>query len=138
MKVLLRRHGLNLSGVKSDLYTLIGVDSKHPSGIPSTVWKNASLLKDSEIKELKEAYFSELSASKAAVSTMANSSKESKPAQGKSKPLIKKKAVEDPFASDDESAPKGGKSANAGEKRKAQEDKSEGSSKSLVKKRKTS
>ena len=55
MKVLLRNHGVNLSGVKSDLYTLIGqffisdyiprvhyllppgIDSKHPSGIPSTV-----------------------------------------------------------------------------------------------------
>ena len=53
MKVLLRQHGLNLSGVKSDLYTIIGMmsfipfhcllisleglDSKHSSGIPSTV-----------------------------------------------------------------------------------------------------
>ena len=65
MEVLLRRHGVNLSGVKSNLYTAIGtwqaqlpcerraiegtecghtrtnefvgLDSKHPSGIQSTV-----------------------------------------------------------------------------------------------------
>jgi hypothetical protein len=54
MKVLLRNHGATLSGVKADLYTMIGVlylldfsdrstpsllgiDSKHSSGIPSTV-----------------------------------------------------------------------------------------------------
>ena len=56
MKVLLRNHGLNLAGVKSNLYTMIGMfcmsglqrflstpiafpglDSKHSSGIPSTV-----------------------------------------------------------------------------------------------------
>lgn len=62
MKVLLRNHGVNLSGVKSDLYTIIGqflvfegviylrslsspsgVDSKHPSGIPSTVRANLPL-----------------------------------------------------------------------------------------------
>ncbi|KAK0195743.1 translation initiation factor eIF 4e-like domain-containing protein [Armillaria mellea] len=35
MKVLLRHHGLNLSGVKTDLYTDLNIDSKHPSGIPS-------------------------------------------------------------------------------------------------------
>jgi hypothetical protein len=37
MKVLLRNHGLNLSGVKSNMYTALGIDSKHPSGLPSTV-----------------------------------------------------------------------------------------------------
>lgn len=30
MKVLLRQHGLNLSGVKSDLYTIIGMMSFIP------------------------------------------------------------------------------------------------------------
>lgn len=37
MKVLLRHHGMNLSGVKSNLYTALGIDSKHASGLPSTV-----------------------------------------------------------------------------------------------------
>jgi hypothetical protein len=56
MKILLKNHGMNLSGVKSNLYTAIGasnqknfyfteefliidagLDSKHSSGIPSTV-----------------------------------------------------------------------------------------------------
>ncbi|KAF8550931.1 hypothetical protein OG21DRAFT_1468038 [Imleria badia] len=136
MKVLLRQHGLNLSGVKSDVYTIIGLDSKHPSGIPSTVWKNVALLKDSEIKELKEAYYSELSASKAKT-TAVDPSKESKPAGGKPKPLVKRKATEDLFASDDETDSKGGKLAVVGGKWKAQEVESEGgSNKSSVKKKK--
>lgn len=37
MKVLLRNHGMNLSGVKSNMYTALGIDSKHPSGLQSTV-----------------------------------------------------------------------------------------------------
>jgi len=56
-----------------------------------------------------------LSASKATTAT-AGSSKESK--LGKSKPLVRKKAMEDPFASDDETDPKSGKLANVGGKRK--------------------
>ncbi|KAH7883200.1 translation initiation factor eIF 4e-like domain-containing protein [Phlebopus sp. FC_14] len=106
MKILLRNHGLNLSGAKSDLYTSIGLDSKHASGIPSTVWKNTALLTDSEIKELKDAYFAELAASKTteAEPKEAESMTASKPAEEKRKPALKKKKVEaeDPFASDDE------------------------------------
>ena len=53
MKILLRNHGVNLAGVKADLYTvigelclvttktyepfLVGIDRNHPSGISSTV-----------------------------------------------------------------------------------------------------
>ncbi|KAG0702899.1 hypothetical protein DFH29DRAFT_804291 [Suillus ampliporus] len=106
MKILLRYHGVNLSGVKSDLYTGIGkcLDSKHSSGIPSTVWKNTALLTDSEIKasDLKDAYFSELNA----VSTSAAKSEEKKEKSfidAKKKPIPKKKVQEDdPFASEDE------------------------------------
>jgi hypothetical protein len=99
MKVLLRNHGVNLSGVKSDLYTGVGLDSKHSSGIPSTVWKNTSLLADSEIKDLKDAYFSELNI--ASTSTAKPDEKKDQPA--KKKPIPKKKTQEDdPFASEDE------------------------------------
>ncbi|KAF9228399.1 hypothetical protein BS17DRAFT_773643 [Gyrodon lividus] len=102
MAVLLRKHGLNLSGVKSDLYTIIGLDSKHPSGISPTIWKNTALLKDAEIKGLKDAYFAELSAPKATATAEAETTKESKPAEGKPKLLKKKKVVDDdPFASDE-------------------------------------
>jgi hypothetical protein len=99
MKVLLRNHGVSLSGVKSDLYTGVGLDSKHSSGIPSTVWKNTSLLADSEIKDLKDAYFSELNI--ASTSTAKPDEKKDQPA--KKKPIPKKKTQEDdPFASEDE------------------------------------
>lgn len=102
MKVLLRNHGVNLSGVKSDLYTGAGLDSKHPSGIPSTVWKNTSLLADSEIKDLKDAYFSELNT--ASASTAKPDEKKDQPSIAtKKKPIPKKKTQEDdPFASEDE------------------------------------
>ncbi|KAH7910989.1 hypothetical protein BJ138DRAFT_1135660 [Hygrophoropsis aurantiaca] len=107
MKVLLRNHGVNLSGVKSDMYTAIGLDSKHPSGIPSTVWKNTTLLKDTEIKELKDAFFSDLSATKSVDTVSAVPKNEEKTGesanQSKRKPVLKKKAVaSDPFASDND------------------------------------
>lgn len=102
MKVLLRNHGVNLSGVKSDLYTGVGLDSKHSSGIPSTVWKNTSLLADSEIKDLKDAYFSELNI--ASTSAAKPDEKKDQPSIAtKKKPIPKKKPQEDdPFASEDE------------------------------------
>jgi hypothetical protein len=102
MKVLLRNHGVNLSGVKSDLYTAVGLDSKHSSGIPSTVWKNTSLLADSEIKDLKDAYFLELNV--ASTSAAKPDEKKDQPSIAtKKKPIPKKKTQDDdPFASEDE------------------------------------
>uniref|UniRef100_D8Q9T6 Uncharacterized protein n=1 Tax=Schizophyllum commune (strain H4-8 / FGSC 9210) TaxID=578458 RepID=D8Q9T6_SCHCM len=112
MRILLRNHGVSLSGVKSDLYTYIGIDSKHPSGIPSTIWKNNAVIPDAEAKELKDAFYKELAekkpeapassadksgtiADKAGVAT-------DKPAPAPKKPLLKKKKAKDPFASDSE------------------------------------
>ncbi|KAG2748179.1 hypothetical protein P692DRAFT_20848855 [Suillus brevipes Sb2] len=102
MKVLLRNHGVNLSGVKSDLYTGVGLDSKHLSGIPSTVWKTASLLTDSEIKDLKDAYFSELNVT--STSAAKPDEKKDQPSIAKKKrPIPKRKPQEDdPFASEEE------------------------------------
>lgn len=89
------------------------------------------------LQELKEAYFTELSASKAAASAAADVSKDSKPAKGKSKPLAKKKVAEDPFASDDETDLKDGELTGVSGKRKVQEGENEGgSNKSSVKRKK--
>lgn len=89
------------------------------------------------LQELKEAYYTELSASKAATSTIANSPKDSKPADGKAKPLVKKRVAEDPFASDDETDPKGGVLGGVSGKRKVPEGENEGgSNKSSVKRKK--
>jgi len=66
MRVLLRNHGANLSGVKSNFYTTIGIGNKHPSGIPSTIWKNTAIMSEEESKELKDAYYSELKQNKLA------------------------------------------------------------------------
>ncbi|KAI0359670.1 hypothetical protein OH77DRAFT_1518051 [Trametes cingulata] len=131
MRVLLRNHGMNLMGVKSNLYTSIGIDSKHPSGIPSTVWKNTALLKDTEIKALREEYFSELNTAKAAAAEEAAAKKAAAGATAKPKPKLKKKAGEDnPFGSDEEdetadaktdsqAAPSGSKGKKVAQKRKA-------------------
>ncbi|KAI0776311.1 hypothetical protein BD413DRAFT_265147 [Trametes elegans] len=103
MKVLLRNHGLNLMGVKSDLYTAIGIDSKHPAGIPSTVWKNTALMKDTEIKALKDEYFAELNANKIAVAEETAAKKVAAGETKKPKPQLKKKADDDnPFGSDED------------------------------------
>ncbi|PBK74189.1 hypothetical protein ARMSODRAFT_951781 [Armillaria solidipes] len=111
MKVLLRHHGLNLSGVKTDLYTDLSIDSKHPSGIPSTIWKATSLMKDTEIKELRGAFFDELAAKPkdSGPSPMPNeqekSSETAQPDEEKPKPKPKaklKKMQRDTFVSDDD------------------------------------
>lgn len=42
MKVLvalLTSHGIEPSAVKSDLYTLVGIDSSHPSKLRSSLWR---------------------------------------------------------------------------------------------------
>ncbi|KAF5354856.1 hypothetical protein D9756_005447 [Leucocoprinus leucothites] len=116
MKVLLRSHGATLSGVKADLYTMIGIDSKHPSGIPSTIWKNTALLGDTEIKALKEEFFTNLNKDKntgtapaeardkqtlLGEQTMQAENSEPK-SKSKPKPKLRKKAKDDFFASDDE------------------------------------
>ncbi|KAI5826988.1 hypothetical protein K523DRAFT_418813 [Schizophyllum commune Tattone D] len=112
MRILLRNHGVSLSGVKSDLYTYIGIDSKHPSGIPSTIWKNSAVIPDAEAKELKDTFYKELAekkqdapdADKAAAVSSADPSAPAadKPAAAPKKPLLKKKKAKDPFASDSE------------------------------------
>ncbi|KAI0041344.1 hypothetical protein FA95DRAFT_1591090 [Auriscalpium vulgare] len=111
LKTLVGKHGVTTLGVKSNLYTSIGLDSKHASGVPSTVWKNTAVLPDAEIKALKEAYFADLEASKSkpkpaasvpdAVVDDSEQPAEKPAAKGKGKPKLKKKAgKDDPFASD--------------------------------------
>ncbi|KIJ51298.1 hypothetical protein M422DRAFT_26719 [Sphaerobolus stellatus SS14] len=121
MKVLLRNHGLSLSGVKSNLYTGIGLDSKHPSHIQSTIWKNGDILKDAEIKELKDAYYEELKADSKEKDEMKGAGTEpEKKTVAKPKPVI-----DDPFGSDsdDEPKPKKKKAAPAKRKGKAEDEK---------------
>ncbi|KAJ7350466.1 hypothetical protein DFH08DRAFT_861537 [Mycena albidolilacea] len=103
MKVLLRNHGMNLSGVKSNMYTALGIDSKHPSGLQSTTWKTTAILSDSESKALKEAYFEELAEAKEAAKKAPKPDKPAGDAKAKAKPQLKKKQAEDdPFGSDDD------------------------------------
>lgn len=42
--MLLREHGLEPSAAKSDLYTLAGIDSSHPSKLRSTIWRPAEVI----------------------------------------------------------------------------------------------
>ncbi|KAF8161272.1 translation initiation factor eIF 4e-like domain-containing protein [Crassisporium funariophilum] len=109
MKILLRNHGVNLAGVKSNLYTSIGLDSKHASGIPSTIWKNTAILPDKESKELKDAYFADLAlnnsapaANVAGPSAAAEKVEAPTAVKTKAKPKLRKKVADDPFASDDD------------------------------------
>ncbi|BEJ16884.1 hypothetical protein CspHIS471_0602850 [Cutaneotrichosporon sp. HIS471] len=51
---LLEDHGIDPSASKSDLYTLLGIDSKHASGMRSSIWRSNELIKD--VKALKAKY----------------------------------------------------------------------------------
>lgn len=41
---LLEDHGLEPSASKSDLYTMLDIDSKHPSGLRSSIWRPSELV----------------------------------------------------------------------------------------------
>ncbi|KAJ7594949.1 hypothetical protein C8J56DRAFT_452982 [Mycena floridula] len=99
MRVLLGSLGANLTGVKSNLATDLGIDSKHPSGIQSTTWKNTALMEEAEIQDLKDFYWK--SVSEGGVPVPAKK-EEKGSASVKSKPKLKKKQVDDPFGSDED------------------------------------
>lgn len=44
LKVLLKDHGLEPSAAKSDLYTLLDIDSNHPTKLRSSIWRVAEVL----------------------------------------------------------------------------------------------
>ncbi|KAK1927258.1 hypothetical protein DB88DRAFT_477385 [Papiliotrema laurentii] len=50
LTTLLRDHGLEPTACKSDLYTLAGIDSKHPSGLRSSIWRPAELVDTNVIR----------------------------------------------------------------------------------------
>ncbi|KAJ7125084.1 hypothetical protein C8R44DRAFT_619316, partial [Mycena epipterygia] len=50
MKVLGRHHGIYPGSIKSNMYSILGIDSKHASRIQPTTWKNAALLPAKEFK----------------------------------------------------------------------------------------
>ncbi|KAF7298063.1 hypothetical protein HMN09_01027600 [Mycena chlorophos] len=104
MQVLLEEHGLFLSGVKSNLYTMLKIDSKHPSGLQSTTWKNAQIISDDKAKELRQTYWDGgRDASKAYKEKQEKKKAAAENAASSSKPQLKKKqADEDMFGDDDE------------------------------------
>ncbi|KAG8903649.1 hypothetical protein FRB99_002887 [Tulasnella sp. 403] len=66
LQILIKEHGITPTGAKPDLYTHINLDSKHKSGIRSTVWQPRELLSDAEIKALRDAYHAQPKNPKAA------------------------------------------------------------------------
>ncbi|KAF8740477.1 hypothetical protein RHS02_04581, partial [Rhizoctonia solani] len=68
--------GIRPNSAKTDLYTMIGLDSKHPSGIKSTIWNPTDLIPDIELKVtvLIETYWNEAN-KKAATGDMQSSTK---------------------------------------------------------------
>ncbi|KAF7321526.1 Protein RER1 [Mycena kentingensis (nom. inval.)] len=102
MRVLLGEHGMALSGVKSNLYTALKIDSKHPSGIQSTTWKNANIIPDDEAKQLRDGFYEDLAAEKDEAKVQKTLAKAKAAAAAKEKPQLKKKTEDDPFGDDDE------------------------------------
>lgn len=46
---LLEEHGIEPSASKSDFYTMLGIDSKHASGMRSSIWRPSELVKDTKV-----------------------------------------------------------------------------------------
>lgn len=56
--VLLTEHGIEPNSVKSDLYTLMGIDSNHPTKLRSTIWRVNEVIEGGgeAVKALKAGY----------------------------------------------------------------------------------
>ncbi|CAE6487710.1 unnamed protein product [Rhizoctonia solani] len=86
--------GIRPNSAKADLYTLIGLDSKHPSGIKSTIWNPTDLVPDAELKALTDAYWSEAT-KKAVVKEPASTSKSAESSKKKVSKRPRKQEPED-------------------------------------------
>jgi len=99
----------------------VELDSKHKSGVSSTIWKgkgdggSGSLLTDEQIKAERDAYFGEINDAQAEGAEEQGGSKLKKGGVVKSKAKAAKEGEEDPFASD------GGDGGDAAPKAKAVE-----------------
>ncbi|RXK41131.1 hypothetical protein M231_01534 [Tremella mesenterica] len=60
LETLIRHHGLEPTAVKSDLYTLAGIDSNHPTKLRSSIWRPYEVLPGgkTEVEALKEEFLS--------------------------------------------------------------------------------
>ncbi|KAF8342717.1 translation initiation factor eIF 4e-like domain-containing protein [Cantharellus anzutake] len=65
LKILIGDHGIQKVSAKSDLYTHLQLDSKHPSGIRSTIWQVQELLSPDEVSKLLKAYEQKIEVTKA-------------------------------------------------------------------------
>ncbi|CCA72760.1 hypothetical protein PIIN_06698 [Serendipita indica DSM 11827] len=122
MKVLLRHHGLRLAGAKPNLYTAIELDSKHLSGIPSTVWKGSggpgSVLSEAEVQALRNEYFAELEEAKKEANGGEGEGSAPKKTSGPIK-AMNKETDENPFGSDEDEDEESRKPKNAQPKKAA-------------------
>ncbi|KAF9517631.1 hypothetical protein BS47DRAFT_468098 [Hydnum rufescens UP504] len=74
LRVLLRNHGFSAPTAKPDLYSAISLDSKHKSGIRSTVWQVKELVGENEIANLLKEYTSRQGEAKARQKALASRS----------------------------------------------------------------
>ncbi|KAJ1306015.1 hypothetical protein OPQ81_010729 [Rhizoctonia solani] len=88
--------GVRPNSAKTDLYTIIGLDSKHPSGIKSTIWNPTDLVPDVELKSLTDAYWSEV-AKKAATRDSGTTSKATEGDKKKTTKRPRKESEDDGF-----------------------------------------
>ncbi|CAE6472074.1 unnamed protein product [Rhizoctonia solani] len=83
--------GIRPNSAKTDLYTILGLDSKHASGIKSTIWNPTDLVPEVELKALTDAYWSE-----AAKKTTVVPESTSKPTEGNKKKPTKRPRKQEP------------------------------------------
>ncbi|PWN35342.1 uncharacterized protein FA14DRAFT_40335 [Meira miltonrushii] len=64
LKCIVKEHGQIPNSAKADLYTMINLDSNHPSKIRSTLYRPAELFTWEQIREWQTAFFEELKKNK--------------------------------------------------------------------------
>ncbi|QRV98175.1 hypothetical protein RhiJN_26194 [Ceratobasidium sp. AG-Ba] len=91
LRVVCQSAGVRPNSAKTDLYTTIGLDSKHPSGIKSTIWNPHDLIPETELKSIIEAYWAEVN-KKPVMSSEADDPNQTSDKPAKKTAKVKRKA----------------------------------------------
>ncbi|KAG9100968.1 hypothetical protein FRC06_003483 [Ceratobasidium sp. 370] len=89
-----RSIGVRPNSAKTDLYTMIGLDSKHPSGMKSTIWNPTDLVPEAELKALLDTYWEDVK-KKAAETSEPNDAPDASADKPKKKSTKPKRKAED-------------------------------------------
>ncbi|KAG9095645.1 hypothetical protein FS749_010033 [Ceratobasidium sp. UAMH 11750] len=115
LRTVCRSTGVRPNSAKTDLYTMIGLDSKHPSGMKSTIWNPTDLVPEAELKALLDAYWEDAkkNAAKTPEPSDAPDGSANKPKKKSIKPKRKAEDSDDDIFDDVDDPTKGDKATTS-------------------------